>query len=296
MTTITPIMVKELRERTGAAVMACKKALQETNGDMEAAIDLLRKAGDAKAAKRAGKTAAEGVIVIAISKDQKKGFMAEVNSETDFVARDTNFMAFASKVAERGLAEGVSDVAATLALPIEPNSSSTIEDERKALVNRIGENIQIRRVASLSSDGVVGHYSHGGRIGVLLALDVPNPELAKGLAMHVAAFNPQAVSANQVSTEFVEKEKEIFLARAQETGKPANIIEKMVKGQVEKLLKEVSLEGQSFVKDPEKLVGDLLKAEKAKVLAFLRFEVGEGVEKESQNFADEVMAQVQGNR
>ena len=296
MTTITPIMVKELRERTGAAVMACKKALQETNGDMEAAIDLLRKAGYAKAVKRAGKTAAEGVIVIAISKDQKKGFMAEVNSETDFVARDTNFMAFASKVAERGLVEGVSDVAATLALPIEPNSSSIIEEERKALVNRIGENIQIRRVGSLSSDGVMGHYNHGGRIGVLLALDVLNPELAKGLAMHVAAFNPQAVSANQVSTEFVEKEKEIFLARAQETGKPENIIEKMVKGQVEKLLKEVSLEGQFYVKDPEKLLGDLLKAEKAKVLAFLRFEVGEGVEKESQNFADEVMAQVQGNR
>ncbi|MBW5802484.1 elongation factor Ts [Coxiella endosymbiont of Ornithodoros amblus] len=296
MTTITPIMVKELRERTGAAVMACKKALQETNGDMEAAIDLLRKAGDAKSAKRAGKRAAEGVIAIAISKDQKKGFMAEVNSETDFVARDTNFIAFASKVAERGLAEGVSDVAAMLALPIEPNSSSIIEDERKAFVNRVGENIQIRRVASLSSDGVVGHYIHGGRIGVLLVLDVPNLELAKGLAMHVAAFNPQAVSANQVSTEFVEKEKEIFLVRAQETGKPANIIEKMVKGQVEKLLKEISLEGQSYVKDPEKLVGDLLKAEKAKVLAFLRFEVGEGVEKESQNFADEVMAQVQGNR
>ena len=297
MKTIPATMVKCLRERTGAAMMTCKKALQEASGDMEAAINILRKIGEVKAAKRAGKTAAQGVIVIAVSKNKKKAFMAEINSETDFVARDSHFVAFANNIAKRGLIEkGVIDVTAISVLAVEPGSTLTIEDARRELINKLGENIRVRRVASLSADsGVVGHYCHGSRIGVLVELDVDKPMLARDLAMHIAASDPKAVSAEQVSTEFLEKEKEIFLAQAKETAKPSNIIEKIVEGRLKKLLKEVSLEGQAFVKDPGTLVGHLLKLEKAKVLAFIRFEVGEGIEKESRNFFYEVMAEVQGN-
>ena len=297
MKTIPATMVKNLRERTGTAMMTCKKALQEASGDMEAAIDILRKMGEVRAAKRAGKTAAQGVIVIAVSKNKKKAFMAEINSETDFVARDNHFITFANNIAKQGLiAKGASDIATVSVLSIEPGTTLTIEDARKELVNKLGENIRVRRVASLSTDsGLVGHYCHGSRIGVLVKLDVDKPMLAKDLAMHIAASNPKAVSAEQVPIEFLEKEKEIFLAQAKETEKPSNIIEKIVEGRLKKLLKEVSLEGQSFVKDPETLVGHLLKLEKAKVLAFVRFEVGEGIEKESQNFFYEVMTEVQGN-
>lgn len=297
MTTITAAMVKELRDRTNSAMMACKKALQEADGDLEKAIDILRKAGEAKAAKRADKTAAEGVIVIAISPDQKKAFMAEVNSETDFVARDASFIPFAENVAKRGLEENIKDVASLLALPIDPNASLPIEDARKELVNKIGENIQIRRIAFLSSeDGIVGHYRHGSRIGVLVTLNANRSALAKDIAMHIAAFRPQAISADQVSVKFLEKEKKFLLAQAKESGKSADIIEKIVAGRLKKLLKEVSLEGQSFVKDSKISVGDLLKSEKVKVFEFVRFEVGEGIEKETRDFASEVMEQVQGNR
>lgn len=223
--------------------------------------------------------------------------MAEINSETDFVTRNNHFLAFANNVAKRGLtATGVGDVSAALILSVEPKSDLTIEDTRKELINKLGENIRVRRVTSLSSDsGVIGHYCHSSRIGVLVELDVDKPVLAKDLAMHIAASNPQAVSAAQVPAEFLEKEKEIFLAQAKETAKAPNIVEKIVTGRLTKLLKEVSLEGQPFVKDSETSVGDLLKLEKAKVLAFVRFEVGEGIEKKSQNFAYEVMAAVQGN-
>ena len=297
MTTITAAMVKELRDRTNAAMMACKKALQEADGDSKKAIDILRKAGEAKAAKWADKTAAEGIIVIAISPDQKKAFMTEVNSETDFVSRDASFIQFAESVAKLGLEESIKDVGSLSALPVHSHASLTIENVRKELVNKIGENIQIRRVAFLSSeDGMVGHYRHGSRIGVLVTLNASKSALAKNIAMHIAAFRPQAISVDQIPVEFLEKEKKNLLAQAKESGKPENIIKKMVAGRLNKLLKEISLEGQSFVKDSEISVGDLLKSEKAKVFEFVRFEVGEGIEKEIQNFASEVMAQMQGNR
>lgn len=292
---ISAALVKELRERTGAAMMACKKALQETNGDLEAAISVLLKAGDAKAAKRAGKTAAEGKIAIATSADHKKALMVEVNSETDFVARGSEFVTFAKNIAERGLVAGVQDVDSLLKITLVQNGEETIDQARKSLINKLGENIQIRRVALLESSGVVGHYCHGDRIGVIVALDHDKPDLAKDLAMHIAALKPQAVQPDDVPAASVQKEREIFMARAQESGKPQEIIEKMVNGRINKFLKEVTLVGQSFVKDPNQSVADLLKSQGAMVSAFVRFEVGEGIEKESQNFADEVMAQVQGN-
>lgn len=296
MTTITAAMVKELRNRTNAAIMACKKALQEADGDLKKAIDILRKAGEVKAAKWADKTAAEGIIVIAISPDQKKAFMAEINSETDFVARDINFIRFAEGVAKLGLEEGIQDVVSLSALPVRSHDLLTIEDMRKELVNKIGENIQIRRVAFLSSeDGMVGHYCHGNRIGVLVTINANKSDLAKNIAMHIAAFRPQAISADQVPVEFLEKEKNNLLAQAKESGKPMNIIEKIVAGRLNKLLREVSLEGQSFVKDSEISVGDLLKLEKVKVFEFARFEVGEGIEKEMQGFTSEMTSKVQGN-
>lgn len=296
MTTITAAMVKELRDRTNAAIMACKKSLQEADGDLKKAIDILRKAGEAKAAKWADKTAAEGVIVISISPDQKKAFMAEINSETDFVARDISFIRFAESVAKLGLEKSIKDVVSLSALPVYSHASLTIEDARKELVNKIGENIQIRRVAFLSSEnGMVGHYCHGNRIGVLVTINANKSALAKNIAMHIAAFQPQAISADQVPTKFLEKEKNNLLAQAKEIGKPMNIIEKIVAGRLNKLLKEVSLEGQSFLKDSEISVGDLLKSEKVKVFEFIRFEVGEGIEKEMQDFASEMMAQAQGN-
>lgn len=294
--TITAAMVKELRERTGAAMMACKKALEETDGDIEAAVAVLRKAGEAKAAKRAGKTAAEGKIVIASSADHKKAFMLEINSETDFVARDNHFKEFAQAIAARGLAESVTDVTGLSSLSLKEGTDHSIEKERQALINKMGENIQLRRVALLESEGMVGAYCHADRIGVLVALDEANPDLAKDIAMHIAASNPQAISPGDVSKEIVDKEREIFMAQAKDSGKPEAIITKMVEGRVNKFLKEVSLLNQPFVKDPNQTVEDILKSQQACVTAFVRFEVGEGIEKESQSFADEVAAQIQGNR
>ena len=297
MTTITAAMVKKLREITDAGMMACKTALQITNGNMEAAIKELRKAGEITAAKLASKKTTEGVVVITVSADRKKGFMAEINCQTDFVARDKVFTAFARNVSERGLTEESTNVSATLALAIQPGSSITLEQARQKLITKIGENIQVRRVALLSADGVVGHYSHGSRIGVLVALDSNDLALAKDIAIHITAFNPRAVRSDDVPIELVEKEKEILITQAKESGKLQNIIDdKMMGSRLNKFIKEMSLEGQAFVKDPKILVGDLLKSGKVTVSAFMRFEVGEGIEKDSQNFADEVMAQVQGNR
>ena len=295
MTEITAAMVKELRERTGAAMMSCKKALDESKGDMEAAVDVLRKGGEAKAAKRSGKVAAEGKVVLATSEDNKVAFIVEVNSETDFVARDSNFVEFVQTIAECGLAQKVTEVDALLALPLEGKGGQTVEQVRQDLINKLGENIKVRRVALLQSDGIVGSYCHGGRIGVLVALDKDNAELAKDIAMHVAALKPQALSPDDLSNDLIEREKDIFSAQAKESGKPDDIVAKMVAGRLKKFLKEVSLVGQPFVKDPNQTVAELLKANSAEVKAFVRFEVGEGIEKESQNFADEVMAQVQGN-
>jgi len=293
---ITASMVKELRERTGAGMMECKKALQETNGDMEEAITSMRKRGQAKAAKRAGKIAAEGVVVIESNDNNKQASMIEVNCETDFVARDTNFKAFTSTLVKRCIETNAEDAQALLQAAAVDGEDQTLEQVRQELIVKIGENVQLRRVASLASDGVVGAYNHGDRIGVIVSLDQASPELAKDVAMHIAATNPQAVDANSVPTELIEKEREIFSAQAKESGKPDNIIEKMVTGRIAKFLKEICLLDQPFVKNPDQTVGDLLKAEKASVIGFVRFEVGEGIEKETQDFAEEVKAQVQGSK
>lgn len=293
---ISADMVKELRERTGAGFMECKKALTASAGNIELAIEDMRKAGMAKAEKKAGRTAAEGIIAMAISSDQKSGFMVEVNCETDFVARDANFTAFAQAVAACGLAAATADLTVLLNKPIAAGSDQSIEIRRQELVAKIGENIKIRRVAYLYSSGCVGNYKHGERIGVLVDLNVNNPELGKDIAMHIAASQPQAIAPEDVDAELIAKEKEIFSAQAASSGKPANIIEKMVEGRINKFLNEVSLTGQPFVKNPDQSVGDLLKSANAKIIGFVRFAVGEGIEKETTDFAQEVMLQVQGSR
>lgn len=291
MSNITAALVKELRERTGAGMMECKKALVDANGDLETAITELRKKGIAKAAKRAGKTAAEGTVVIATSADNKQAVVVEVNCETDFVARDSGFKAFAEKVANLALTEQAADVEALLKASI---AGKTLDDVRQELVTTIGENIQIRRIAYAASSSVVGSYIHGERIAVLVALNVDNLELAKDVAMHIAATNPRAIDIDDMPAELVAKEKEIFVAQAKESGKPDEIIEKMIAGRINKFVKENSLLGQAFVKNPEQTVGDLLKSQQATVEKFIRFEVGEGIEKEAVDFAAEVQAQMKG--
>ncbi len=292
--TITASMVKELRERTGAGMMECKKALQEANGDMEAAITEMRKRGQAKAAKRAGKTAAEGTVTIATTDNHQQAFLAEINCETDFVARDTGFQTFATICATRGLAANADSVDALLALPAADGADKTIEQTRQELVTKIGENIQVRRIASLQADGCVGAYTHGSRIGVLVAIDIDDRDLARDLAMHIAATSPLAIDESGLNDDVIAKEREIFAAQAKESGKPDDIIEKMVTGRIAKFVKEVCLIQQPFIKDPDQTITALLKAKNAKVLNFVRFEVGEGIEKETVDFAEEVRAQVEG--
>jgi elongation factor Ts len=293
--TISAALVKELRERTGSGMMECKKALVEAAGDIDAAAEALRKQGIAKADKKAGRTTAEGAIIVKRSPDQKEAAMVEINCETDFVARDESFRDFAEKVADRALAAKTNNLEDLVKLPIQGNDGQTIEAARQELVAKLGENINIRRVVYMQSSGSMGVYKHGERIGVLIALSNDNQDLGRDLAMHVAASNPKAVTAADLPQDFIEKEKEIFSAQAQASGKPAEIIEKMVEGRVTKLLSEVSLVGQPFVKDPDKTVGALLNESQAKVTQFIRFEVGEGIEKKVENFADEVMAQVRGS-
>ncbi len=279
---ITASLVKELRERTGLGMMECKKALVDASGDIELAIDNLRKSGQAKAAKKAGRTAAEGTVVIA--GNNSTAMMVEVNCETDFVGRDAGFLAFANEVAKAALAAGELDVAKL----VQANGGS-LESARLALVQKIGENIQIRRIAKISGD-VVASYVHSGKIGVLVALKGGNAELGRDIAMHIAAASPLVVNPNDVAPEVIAREKDIYAAKAAESGKPANIIEKMVEGSLRKFLAEVSLVEQAFVKDPETKVGDLLKKSGALVQAFVRFEVGEGIEKVTVDFAAEVAA------
>lgn len=291
---VTAVMVKELRERTGLGMMDCKKALTETEGDIEAAIENLRKSGQAKAAKKAGRIAAEGAVSIAVINGGKVGVMVEVNSETDFVARDDNFTNFVNKVVTRVGETRETDIEKLMALAAEDGGDVSLEDARLALVQKIGENIQVRRAVVLSAEGVVGAYTHGSRIGVLVALNGGDETLGKDVAMHVAAANPLVVNPEDVSQELLEKEKEIFAAQAKESGKPDNIIEKMIEGRVKKYLAEVSLVEQVFVKDPDIKVGALVKKQGAAVTEFIRFEVGEGIEKEVVNFAEEVRAQVKG--
>lgn len=290
MATITAGQVKELRERTGLGMMECKKALVEANGDIEAAIDELRKSSGLKAAKKAGRTAAEGVAVSRVSADGKVAVLVEVNSETDFVARDDNFLKFVDVVADKAFADQQDDVAALMA--------GELENAREALVQKIGENITVRRVALLkgNAESVIAGYSHGGRIGVLVELKGGNEELAKDIAMHVAAINPQFVNAEQVPEEVLEREKEVVRAQSESSDKPAEIIEKMIQGRIKKFLAEISLVEQPFVKDPDVKVGELARKAGAEIISFVRFEVGEGIEKEEVDFAAEVAATAGINR
>jgi elongation factor Ts len=289
---VTAAMVKELRERTGAGMMECKKALVETGGDMETAVEHLRKTGLAKADKKAGRVAAEGKIVLAQSDDARRAVMVEINSETDFVAKDENFLAFADKVANAALDMQDDEVATLMEATVDGGS---LELVRQALVAKIGENIQVRRMVRLNTDDHIGSYLHGGRIGVLVELEGGDAELAKDLAMHVAALNPPFVSVDSVPTEVIAKEKEILVAQAQESGKPPEIVEKMVTGRLRKHLGEITLLGQPFVKDGDLTVAKLLETRGASVKGFTRLAVGEGIEKKEENFADEVMQQVAGN-
>ncbi len=290
---ITASMVKELRERTGAGMMDCKKVLTETNGDMEAAIDAMRKSGAAKADKKAGRVAADGKVVITVSDDGKDASIVEVNCETDFVAKDENFVNFVNAVGARVLADKPADVDALSAMPLE--SGETVEEVRANLVAKIGENMKVRRFEIVPSDaGEVFAYSHGVRIGVAVAMTGGDEALGKDIAMHIAASRPICVNEADVPAETLEKEKEILIAQAQESGKPAEIIEKMIVGRMRKYLAEITLVGQPFVKDPDQTVGQLLKAAGAEVTAFIRYEVGEGIEKKQEDFAAEVMAQIKG--
>jgi elongation factor Ts len=286
MTAITASLVKELRERTGLGMMECKKALVESEGDIEAAIETLRKSSGMKAAKKAGRTSAEGVVDVVVSEDLNYGQLLEVNSETDFVARDDNFLNFVSKVGAAAFEARQTDVAALM--------SGELEEARQGLVQKIGENISVRRIVAVSGD-VVGSYVHSNRkIGVLVALNGGTEEVARDVAMHVAAVNPQFISKEDVSEEVIAKEREIYTAQAEQSGKPAEIVAKMVEGRISKFLAEISLTEQAFVKDPDIKVGKLLSNAGASVKAMVRFEVGEGIEKEQVDFAAEVAAQLKG--
>ena len=287
---ITASQVKELRERTGAGMMECKKALTEAGGDMEAAIEAMRKSGAAKAVKKAGRVAAEGQVVVAMSDDARTAVLLEVNCETDFVGKDENFERFSSAVAERALAEAPADLEALMALEID---GKQIETARQELISKVGENVQVRRFVRMESEGDrIGSYRHGVRIGVVADIAGGDEELARDLCMHIAASRPICVDTDQVPQETIDKEREIFSAQAAESGKPPQIVEKMVEGRIKKFLGEITLLGQPFVKQPDLTVEQLLKEKGASVKRFMRYEVGEGIEKKTENFAEEVMAQV----
>ncbi len=290
MANITASMVKELRERTGLGMMDCKKALADADGDMDKAIEDLRKASGLKAAKKASRVAAEGIVLTKVAEDGNYGVIIEVNSETDFVARDDNFLAFAGQALDQAFANKDADVAAIL--------EGGLEDARQALVQKIGENINLRRVERVGFEdanaGIVESYVHGSRIGVIIALTGGDEALARDIAMHIAAVNPMCIRAEDVPEDVLAKESEIYSAQARESGKPEEIIEKMISGRLQKFIAEVSLTEQAFVKDPDSKVGDLLKEAGADIVQFIRFEVGEGIEKEEVDFAEEVAAQVNG--
>jgi elongation factor Ts len=281
-------LVKELRERTGLGLLECKKALAAADGDVEKAIEELRKSSGMKAAKKAGRTAADGIVATRLADDGSYGVVVEVNSETDFVARDSNFLGFVDKVLDAAFTARQVDVAALM--------EGALEEDRQALVQKIGENIGVRRIELVEAgDGVVGAYVHGNkRIAVLVELNGGDQDLAKDVAMHVAAVNPRVVSPDDMPEEVVSAEKAIYTAQAAESGKPAEIIEKMIGGRIRKFLAENSLVEQPFVKDPDVTVGKLVAAAGASVASFVRFEVGEGIEVEKVDFADEVAAQLNG--
>jgi len=290
---ISAAQVKELRERTGSGMMECKKALVDAAGDMEAAVEILRKSGLAKADKKAGRVAAEGLILVELSDDRRRAAIVEVNCETDFVAKKEEFQDFAAKIARRVLKDAPQTMEALLALPLTDGGAS-IEESRKELIAKIGENINVRRYTLVETNGILGAYLHGTRIGVLVEMKGGSEDLAKDVAMHIAASRPVCVTEAEVPAELVEKEREIFAAQAEQSGKPADIVAKMVEGRIKKYLAEVTLVGQPFVKDPETTVGKLLSKAGAEVLSFQRLELGEGIEKKTENFAEEVMAQARG--
>ncbi|RKZ86288.1 MAG: elongation factor Ts [Gammaproteobacteria bacterium] len=292
---ITAALVKELRERTGSGMMECKKALVESNGDIDAAIEAMRKSGLAKADKKSDRVAAEGVIAIETSADGKRAVMIEVNSETDFVAKADDFINFVNQLLTTVLEAQPVDLDALMAIALN-DAGESVEVVRQALVAKIGENIQIRRFELMSSeDGVIGSYRHGDRIGTMVKLTGGDMALAKDLAMHVAASRPQAVSGDDLPAELLEKERDIVVTQARDSGKPEAIIEKMVEGRMKKFVNEISLLGQAFVKDPDMTVEKLVNQANAAVNSFECFEVGEGIEKKEDNFAEEVMAQAKGN-
>ena len=296
---ISAALVKDLRERTGSGMMECKKALVEAGGDIEAAIEIMRKSGLAKADKKSSRTAAEGRITVKSSADGKSAVVLEVNCETDFVAKNEDFIEFSDVVAQALLTSDASTVEEALALNLKQDlggelvgGNASIEENRKELIAKLGEKIDVRRFERYTSaNGLVASYIHGTRIGVLVELVGGDQVLGKDIAMHVAASKPVCVDASGVSPELIAKEKDIYAAQAAESGKPANIVEKMVDGRVSKFLGEITLVGQPFVKDPDQTVGALLKSKGAVVARFTRLEVGEGIEKEESNFADEVMIQ-----
>ena len=289
---VTAAMVKELRERTGAGMMDCKKALQEADGDIEKAIEDMRKSGMAKAAKKAGRVAAEGLLVIKQDADSDQMVIAEINAETDFVTKDDNFKGFCEQVADCILANQPVDIDSLMGSNM---GEQTVEEARQQLVAKIGENTSVRRFSLIdSAQGILGSYLHGVRIGVIVELEGGDEGLAKDIAMHIAASNPVCIAEADVPQDLLDKEKEILIAQAEESGKPPEIIEKMIGGRINKFLKEITLLGQPFVKDPDQTVSKLLESGGATVKSFIRYEVGEGIEKRNDNFADEVMAQAKG--
>jgi elongation factor Ts len=286
---ITASMVKELRERTGAGMMECKKALVAADGDLDLAAENLRKSGQAQADKKAGRVAADGRVAVAVAGG--KAVIVEVNSETDFVAKDENFIAFAEAVASVALESGITDVAALADAKLA--DARSVEQARTDLIAKVGENISVRRVGAIASADVLASYTHGARIGVLVALAGGDETLARDIAMHVAASGPMCIDESGVPAETLDNERRILSEQAQDSGKPADIVEKMVTGRIKKFLKEITLLGQPFVKDPDVSVGKLLDGAGAAVTGFVRFEVGEGIEKKQENFADEVMKQIE---
>ena len=288
---VTASMVKELRERTGAGMIECKKALVESNGDMDAALEHLRKSGLAQADKKASRIAADGRMALAMNDDNSEAVMVEVNCETDFVAKDASFLAFTDSVASTALTAASDDLEAIMATEVDGTS---LESSRQALVTKIGENVQVRRMVRMTGCDKLGAYVHGGHIGVLVDLEGGNAEVARDIAMHVAALNPAYIDVDDVPADVLEKEKQFLISQAAESGKPAEIIEKMVSGRMRKHLSTITLLGQDFVKDGDITVAQLLKQNDAKVKSFNRLVVGEGIEKKVENFADEVMQQVKG--
>lgn len=293
--TITASMVKALRERTGAGMMECKKALTDAGGDMEAAVEDLRKKGAAKADKKSGRIAAEGAISVALSDDNSAGVLVEVNCETDFVAKDENFKNFAARVAATVLRQNPEDVTALAGMKID-GTDQTVDEARIELFSKIGENIAVRRYARVDAQGDqrISAYSHGSKIGVLVRISGGRPDLGKDVAMHIAAMRPVCVSKDDVPQDQLDKEREIYSAQAADSGKPQNIVEKIVEGRLQKFVNEITLLGQPFVKDADQSVQQLLQGEGAEVQAFVRFEVGEGIERKEDDFVAEVMAQAKG--